>query len=47
MAGLVAHRTDLFVQEILGVGQVLPEKHHKGTYCIVRWWYIVIILYYI
>ena len=49
MAGLVAHRTDLAVQEILGVGQVLPEKrkHHKGTYCIVRWWCIVIILYYI
>ena len=47
MAGLVAHRTDLAVQEILGVGQVLPgKKHHKGTYCIVRW-YIVIILYYI
>ena len=32
MAGLVAHRTDLFVQEILGVGQVLPEKKTSQRY---------------
>ena len=25
MAGLVAHRSDLFVQETFGVGQVIPE----------------------
>ena len=32
MAGLVAHRTDLSVQEILGVGQVLPGKKTSQRY---------------
>ena len=32
MAGLVAHRTNIFVQEIFGVGQVLPEKGSSQRY---------------